>query len=317
MRIMVTGGNGYVGRSLCKALLLEHEVCIVDSLRNARSRFTATEMTAMRWETADIRQLKPLQTIVADFAPEAIVHLAAIHFIPECENDPELAVSTNVLGTANVATVCPSGCRLVFASTGAVYRPETTLHREDTSPVEPADVYGWSKLQGEQYVRYFARQRKFPACIIRLFNVIGPGETNPHVLPEIVAQLKAGRNVLNLGNLEAKRDYIHVADVARGFARAACTGQLESGSTLIVNLGSQEPYSVAELLDLLREVSSRDFRVEVDPARMRASDRPYLSADIAKIGRLFQWRPQLSIREALTDLWHNPDLPQAWIERYR
>lgn len=317
MRILVTGGNGYVGRCLSRSLLPEHEVCIVDNLRYGGWRFTATEMASMRCETIDIRQLEPLRGIIADFAPEAIIHLAAIHFIPECENDPELAVSTNVLGTSNVAAACPAGCRLVFASTGAVYRPEATPHREEASAVEPADVYGWTKLHGEQYVRYFARQRKFPACIVRLFNVIGPGETNPHVLPEIVAQLKAGRSVLSLGNLEAKRDYIHVADVARGFARAACTGQLEPGATSVVNLGSQEPYSVAELLDLLREVSSRDFRVQPDPARMRPSDRPYLSADIAKIGQQFQWRPQLSIREALTDLWHNPDLPPAWIERYR
>ncbi|MGN6545304.1 MAG: NAD-dependent epimerase/dehydratase family protein [Aureliella sp.] len=317
MRILVTGGNGYVGRCLSRSLLPEHEVCIVDNLRYGGWRFTATEMASMRCETIDIRQLEPLRAIIADFAPEAIIHLAAIHFIPECENDPELAVSTNVLGTSNVAAACPAGCRLVFASTGAVYRPEATAHREETSAVEPADVYGWTKLHGEQYVRYFARQRKFPACIVRLFNVIGPGETNPHVLPEIVAQLKAGRSVLSLGNLEAKRDYIHVADVARGFARAASTGQLECGATSVVNLGSQEPYSVAELLDLLREVSSRDFRVEPDTARMRPSDRPYLSADIAKIGQQFQWRPQLSIREALTDLWHNPDLPPAWIERYR
>lgn len=316
MRIVVTGGNGYVGRRLCRALLDEHELCIVDNLRYGKSRFSATEMGRMRLEAVDIRDLKPLRSIVADFAPEVIIHLAAIHFIPECENDPELAVSTNVLGTANVAMACPSGCRLIFASTGAVYRPETSPHHEETSIVEPADVYGWTKLQGEQYVRYFATQRKYPACIIRLFNVIGPGETNPHVLPEIVAQLKAGLSVLSLGNLEAKRDYVHVADVARGFARAVSTGQLESGSTSIVNLGSQEPYSVAQLLELLREVSLQDFRVEADPARMRPSDRPYLSADIDKIYRLFQWRPQLTIREALVDLWHNPDLPQTLIDRY-
>jgi UDP-glucose 4-epimerase len=289
-------------------LLDEHEVCIVDNLRYGQSRFTATESAAMRCETIDIRRLEPLRAVVADFAPEAIVHLAAIHFIPECENDPELAVSTNVLGTANVAAACPAGCRLVFASTGAVYRPEATPHREDTSGIEPADVYGWTKLQGEQYVRYFAQQRGYAACIVRLFNVIGPGETNPHVLPEIVAQLKAGRDVLRLGNLQAKRDYVHVADVARGFARAACTGQLEAGSTSIVNLGTQHPYSVAEFAKLSRRKRSGSHA---------SMDRPYLSADIAKIGQLFQWRPQLTIREALADLWHNPDLPPEWIERYR
>lgn len=295
----------------------EHAVCVVDNLRYGEVRFTATELQSLRWEQIDIRQMEPLRAVIADFAPDAIIHLAAIHFIPECESDPELAISTNVVGTANVAASCPAGCRLVFASSGAVYRPEETPHDEVRSPVEPADVYGWTKLHGCQYVRYFARQRKYPACIVRLFNVIGPGETNPHVLPEIVAQLKAHRLSLRLGNLHAKRDYVHVSDVARGFAAVACGGDIPPGETVTVNLGTQNSYSVAELLDLLRDISATDFRVEADPTRMRPSDRPYLAANIARIGQLFGWRPQVTLRAALTDLWHNPDLPPQWVERYR
>lgn len=317
MRILVTGGNGYVGRALCRQLLTNHDVCVVDSLRYGPSRFLDSELASLRWEKADIRHLESIKGIITDFRPDVIVHLAAIHFIPECEGNPELAVSTNVLGTANVASACPSNCRLVFASTGAVYQPESTPHRELASTLEPADVYGWTKLQGEQYVRYFARQRKFAAAIVRLFNVIGPGETNPHVLPEIVAQLKAGRVTLSLGNLDAKRDYVHVADVARGFEQVATAGNILMGDTTTVNLGTQHAYSVTELLDHLRAISSIDIRVETDPARMRASDRPFLAADNSRIKQLFQWQPELTIRQGLADLWCNPDLPQEWIDRYR
>jgi UDP-glucose 4-epimerase len=105
--------------------------------------------------------------------------------------------------------------------------------------------------------------------------------------------------------------------VARGFAAVACEGDIRPGETCTVNLGTQRSYSVAELLDHLRDISSVEFHVEADPARMRPSDRPYLAADIARIGQLFHWQPQITIREALTDLWHNPDLPPQWIERYR
>ena len=317
MRILVTGGNGYVGRTLCRQLVASHQVCVVDTLRYGQSRFTESELQHIRFEQIDIRQLAPLRQLVDDFQPQAIVHLAAIHFIPECEGNPELAVSTNVLGTSNVAAAVPPGCRLVFASTGAVYEPEVEPHREHHSPEGPADVYGWTKLQGEQYVRYFAQQRKYSAIIIRLFNVIGPGETNPHVLPEIVAQLKAGRNKLQLGNLEAKRDYVHVDDVARGFASAACSGDVANGQTQTVNLGTQHSYSVRELLDHLRAVGAPDFEVVNDPARMRPSDRPFLAANITQINQLLKWQPQLTIGRALADLWQNPDIPQSWIEKYR
>lgn len=317
MRILVTGGNGYVGRTLCRQLVPNHEVCVVDTLRYGQSRFNASELQQLRFEQIDIRQLAPLRQLMNDFQPEAVVHLAAIHFIPECEGNPELAVSTNVLGTANVAAATPAGARLVFASTGAVYQPEVDPHREHISPEGPADVYGWTKLQGEQYVRYFAQQHKFSAIIIRLFNVIGPGETNPHVLPEIVAQLKAGRTQLQLGNLEAKRDYVHVEDVARGFACAACSDAVAVGQSQTVNLGTQHSYSVRELLDNLRSVGAPEFQVVNDPARMRPSDRPFLAANISQIHRLLNWQPQFGIDRALADLWQNPDIPQSWIEKYR
>lgn len=317
MRILVTGGNGYVGRALCRQLIEDHTVCVVDSLRYGARRYSADQLVGLRLERVDIRDRDALRQVIVDFRPDAIIHLAAIHFIPECESDPELAVSTNVLGTSNVASLVPSNCRLVFASSGAVYRPETTPHREQESAVGPADVYGWTKLHGEHYVRYFAMIKNYPAAIVRLFNVIGPGETNPHVLPEIVAQLKAGRVRLQLGNLDTRRDYVHVADVARGFAAVATGGQIPAGQTCLVNLGTQSPYSVKELLDELRRVGAPAFEVVADPARMRASDRPFLAADISQINRLFQWQPQINIRRALEDLWTDPDLPAEWISRYR
>ena len=92
---------------------------------------------------------------------------------------------------------------------------------ETLAPLQPRNIYGITKLQGEQYVQIFAAERGIKAAIVRLFNVIGPGETNPHLLPAIVAQLREGPESINLGNTWPKRDYIDVRDAAGGFAAIA------------------------------------------------------------------------------------------------
>jgi UDP-glucose 4-epimerase len=153
--------------------------------------------------------------------------------------------------------------------------------------------------------------------IVRLFNVVGPGETNPHLLPEIIAQLKAGRQSIRLGNLWPKRDYIHVRDAARGFAAAALEGTVVNGDAVAVNLGTSNSYSVAEVVDRLRRISGCQFELLEDSSRVRAVDRPVLTADVGRIRRMFGWSARLSIDDALADLWREPDLSEALLAKYR
>lgn len=317
MKILITGGNGYVGRTLCRMLYEEHDICVLDNLRYGENRFNQDELNKIRFEESDLRQKSKVSDIVSKFNPDVIIHLAAIHFIPECESDPELAISTNICGTVNLLSVCPSDCRFVFASSGAVYQPEEQPHIENSSPLRPSDVYGFTKLHGEDYVKYFAKSENFPAVIVRLFNAVGPGETNPHVIPEIIAQLKAGSKTLKLGNIQPKRDYIHVKDAAAGFAATALNGNLKKGEIVIVNLGTQMQYSVEDLLEKLKNIAQIKFEIETDPTRLRKVDRPFLGANITKIKELFKWKPQFDIDIALMEMWKDPDLPKYFIEKYK
>jgi len=168
------------------------------------------------------------------------------------------------------------------------------------------DVYGFTKLSGEHFVRHFAAARGFPAVIVRLFNVVGPGETNPHVLPEIIKQLKRGDRTLQLGNLAPQRDYIFVRDAAAGFIAAATKNALASGQTALANLGSGARYSVAELVDMLSEVIGAPITIAVDPQKVRKSDRPSLLADVSELRDLFGWTCETDIRQALAQTWARP-----------
>jgi UDP-glucose 4-epimerase len=317
MRIMITGGNGYVGRELCRRLYGQHQICVVDTMRYGASRFSAEESRRLRRFAVDVCDVAGLAAVSDAFRPQAVVHLAAIHYIPECEADPSLSVSTNVLGTVNAILACPPGCRFVFASSGAVYKPDLRPHCEADASVEPTDVYGLSKLHAEQYVRYLARLRNVAAVIVRLFNVVGPGETNPHLLPEMVAQLKAGRTGISVGNVSPKRGYIHVKDAASGFAAATLDGDVAPGEAVTVNLGTPSAYSVLDIARKLRRISGLPFTLEQDKARTRSVDRPILAADVSRIQALFGWRAQRTIDDALTEMWRDPDLADNLTAPYR
>ncbi len=307
MRILVTGGAGFVGKELVGILRDQADVLVIDLLRYGTPDWLQGEPEGFAFRRVDIRDAAATAEAVRDFNPEVIIHLAAIHYIPECDSDPANAVATNVAGTVNLLAECSPGTRFVFASSGAVYRPDEAPHRELTSVVEPADIYGFTKLHGEAYVRSLAASRGLSAVNVRLFNVIGPGETNPHLLPALMDQLRNGSEVLEVGNTWPKRDYIDVVDAAGGFAAVALGDNPGPGECETVNLSSGDQYSVDEILERLQSVLGCKFEVRQSKDRMRAVDRPFLGADITRIKEKFGWAPQHSLESSLERAWASRD----------
>jgi UDP-glucose 4-epimerase len=166
-------------------------------------------------------------------------------------------------------------------------------------------------------VDYFAAKKNASAVVVRLFNVVGPGETNPHLVPEMVAQVRAGHREVAIGNLWPRRSYLHVKDAAAGFAAAGTNGEVRRGAATIVNLGLPLAHSVSEIADKLAVVSGRQFALRQDVRRVRPMDRPVLAANHGRLTATFRWTPRYALEEALVDIWRDPDLAENLARRYR
>jgi UDP-glucose 4-epimerase len=241
-----------------------------------------------------------LKAAFTEARPEVVIHLAAIHYIPECNADPEGTLQINVTGTQTVLRAArETGVRRVVATySGAVYADSPALLHE-ASPVGCVDIYAWSKWFCEELGAWHAKPGEMEVAMVRLFNTYGPRETNHHIVPEIVAQLRRGPS-LSLGNTSAVRDYIHVRDVARGFLAVA--GATLPSAVETVNLCTGRGTSVDDIVRTMGELLGRPIPVSVDPARFRPVDKAVQVGDPARLTALSGWKPEIELRAGLEEL---------------
>jgi len=257
-------------------------------------RFTFVEL--------DIRDAAAVARIIRQFSPGYVIHLAALHYIPAAMADPATTVSINVHGTQVMLSAAQAAGieRFFFASTGDVYRPAEKPHREGDS-LEPFNIYGLSKLLGERLVELASKEQPQAHFVIgRLFNLYGSRETNAHILPEIIKQLRENPHApLKLGNLSPRRDLVPVADAAQAVIEMLTRSVpgLE-----VMNVASGRDWSMREVIDLLAELLGKRIEVTTDPARVRPVERPYLRADVSRLSAALDWTPHGDLKRGLGDL---------------
>jgi len=312
--VLVTGGLGFVGARLSAELAArtDTKVVVVDcELTGSPDNLAEETRARIDLVKSDLSDEAAAREVILDFRPDVILHLAAIHFIPLCNSRPTLAVRMNVQSTANVldaaASLANPPC-FVFASTAAVYAPSDSALGEGSS-LGPTDIYGLTKLWGEQLVARYRDESGAPTAILRLFNVVGEGETNPHLIPSILVGVGEGSasRVLRLGNLMTRRDYVYVGDVAKAFT-AAPDVAAEHGA-ICANVCTGVASSGYEVLDVIGLETAKSCTVETDPARVRSSDRPVLLGNADSFSELFGWRPTTDLRNSLRSALERPVAP--------
>lgn len=302
-KALVTGGAGFLGPHLISALLERGwAVASMDNFSTGRRAHIDPFLRDPDFISFEgsITDAAFVDDTMADFLPEAIYHLAALHFIPYCVAHPAETLEVNVLGTQRLIDAIGrvSVRRFVLASTGDVYAPSDAPHAE-TAPLGSTNIYGSTKEFGERLLA-LARSR-FPATrwlTARLFNIYGPGETNPHVLPDIMACLRKG-NILRLGDIEPKRDYVYVTDVANALLALADYG----GSRDVFNIATGKSRSVRDLVAALERVVGAPITVETDPAKLRKAERQNLLADVSLARDELGWSSKVGIEDGLNSVF--------------
>jgi UDP-glucose 4-epimerase len=296
-RILVTGGAGFVGSHLVERFTDADRIDVIDDLSRGSRPWLPT---GTRLHTIDIRDSEAVERVVRSALPDVVVHLAAQHFIPDVDGAPQLAWDVNVAGTRNLlqALAAKPPALLLFASSGAVY-PNLYGPISESCPVGPIDLYGKTKVEGERLVARFAVETGTRCVVARIFNVIGRRETNRHVVPELIGQIRQGMTPVRLGNLSPRRDYTDVVDVAAALAGlVACS----SSADTTFNVGSGRGVSVAELLTTCEQILGRPIPVDLDADRQRANDRMELVSDVTRLTNATGWSPTRTLEQTLADL---------------
>jgi UDP-glucose 4-epimerase len=281
------------------------QVVVIDDLSKGSPRNLGTPGGQVTVVQQDITAGSGLA--IAEGAPDAIFHLAAMHYIPDCNADPARCLRINVDGTRAVleaAATLSHPPTVVLASSAAVYAPADEPHAEDDA-VTPVDVYGYSKRWAEELTHGFGMRTRTGVGVARLFNVFGPGETNPHLIPSVICQLQAGGSV-RLGNLSSRRDYIFVDDVAEALVRLAdhCRG----GESVTVNVGTGQSWSGHDIVQAVAALAAGPAAPAptTDPGRVRPVDRPVLQASNELARKVLGWTPRTSLWSGLRAAWDRP-----------
>ena len=297
MRVLLTGGAGFIGSHVADRLLARgHEVAIVDDLSSGK-RDNVPE--GARFYELDIRT--GCAEIFRDFEPEALCHQAAQMDVRRSVREPDFDASVNVLGTIRLLENCidTEVRKVVFASTGgAVYGEQREYPATEEHPQYPISPYGVSKLAGERYMHYYHVQYGLPYMALRYANVYGPRQ-DPHGEAGVVAifcgNLAAGTASTINGSGEQTRDYVYVEDVARANVLA-----LESGAPPgAYNIGTGVETSVNRLYELLQDISGKDLPPRNGPSKPGEQLRGCV--DPSHAGHVFGWRPEVSLADGLRE----------------
>ncbi|MDQ3794793.1 MAG: UDP-glucose 4-epimerase GalE [Actinomycetota bacterium] len=319
MKLLVTGGAGYIGSVVARQLgEAGHETVVLDNLSKGHKRAVPEDI---RFVEADLLNVERVSEVLAG-SFDGVLHFAAFSLVGESVEEPERYYRNNVCGTLHLLEAMREAdvSRLVFSSTAAVYGEPEEVPIPETSPTLPTNPYGGSKLAVDQMIRAVAEARGLAATSLRYFNVAGAsgrfGEDHhpeTHLIPLVLQAASGQRDSVKIFGTDyptrdgtAVRDYIHVEDLGR--AHLLALEAAEPGEHRVYNLGNGAGFSVREVIEAARRVTDRPIKAVQSPRR--SGDPAVLVASSDKIRSELGWKPEKPELEVMiSDAWD-------WMQRH-
>lgn len=318
MKVLVTGGAGFIGSHIVELLLHQgHQPIVVDNLSTGQR---ANVPTGVNLYEVDIRDRAGLEQVFQQERPELVCHQAAQMSVGRSVQEPSYDAQVNLLGLLNVLELSAAAAvqRFVFASSGGVLYGDVSTPAPETCPANPISPYGISKWAGEAYLRFFTREHRLPTVALRYSNVYGPRQ-NPHGEAGVVAifcqRMKRGESTRINGDGKYIRDYVYVDDVAQANL-LALTRELPSPHTPF-NVGTGVGVDVNELATHLRELMQQRLQqsdstaagtsVEIPPPEHgppRPGDLRSNLVDARVLRETWNWSPSTPLEQGLRQTVH-------------
>ena len=298
MKILLTGGAGFIGSHVADALLADgHQLLIIDDLSGG-ARTNLPHGAA--FEQIDIRDRESLARAFAQFAPQAVNHHAAQIDVRASTQDPQTDAQINIIGSLNLLELCAEHRvqQFIFASSAAVYGEPRDLPAREDAPLAPASPYGIAKLCVEHYAAFFAHTRNIAFSALRYANVYGERQATDRdtgILSILCGNHRNDAPSTLFGDGKQTRDYVHVADVARANVlclRAPCQ---------VCNISTAQQTSLLDLVEELAHASKR--AVKINHAAGKPGDVANISLSNARAADALDWTPQITLAAGVARVW--------------
>lgn len=302
MNVLITGADGFIGSHLTELLVSEGYAVKALSQYNSFNNWGWLENVGCRKEievlSGDVRDPHYCKHITKNV--DIVFNLAALIAIPYSYVAPDSYVDTNIKGTLNICQAAlENGVgRVIHTSTSEVYGTAQYVPIDEKHPLQAQSPYSASKIGADAMAMSFFNSFDLPLTIARPFNTYGPRQSARAVIPTIITQIASGMKQIKLGDTTPTRDFNYVTDTCRGFLQLA---RCEQAIGEVVNIGSNYEISVADTLNLIRELMGSDVEFLADEQRIRPgkSEVFRLWCDNTKIHGLTGFEPEYSIRDGL------------------